>query len=177
MTVQTWLTEHLKTYPEAQVMDVYKFLHQAVFGSSEAVSQPENTRDWLEFQWANHLRANTSPLLEPVGADWMRLHLYAYQQKNGDVEKLFHAVLRSAQAKQVDLGKMADYWREFEAMLKADKKLAERFSSREIHLLGKMYTAQHWSVPQHSPQFIRTYHPIYRLLTRTEAEQLCQGMI
>ncbi len=173
MTVQTWLAHHLKRYPEARLTDLYKYLHQACFGSSESISQPANTEDWLAYQW-KELPANNAPLLEGIGDNWVRLHLHPYQHSGGEFAPLLQAVLESAQAKTQATDQMAAAWEAFGAWVATEKKWSVQFPAREVRLFGQVYAAQQWAITQHSPQFIRTYHPIYRLLTRHHAQTLCQ---
>jgi hypothetical protein len=167
---QTLLEAHLQRYPEAHLSDVYRLLHQAVFGSGEAITKKKSTLEWLEHEWSINPPKADAPILESVSPQdaLVRLHLRPYRAAGGSMEALLEATLkRDAQG---SAAQMAESWGIFTTL--AAKNYAERFPAREVRLYGQVYAAQNWPNVPHSPEYIRAYHPAYRVLTLAGAREL-----
>jgi hypothetical protein len=176
--VRQLIQAHLARYPELRISDVYKLLHQATFGSSEAVSKRASAQEWLQHELKINPPDPQEDLLESVSPDGslVRLHLRAYQARGGKMKPLLDAVIRSAETAQTGRPElMAGRWAIFAGMVEEGVFDPEAIPPREVYLFGKVYAARNWAVVAHSPHFIRTYHPAYRVLTRDEAEKLCKG--
>jgi hypothetical protein len=175
--VRQLIHTHITRYPEMRISDVYKLLHQATFGSSEAVSKRASTQEWLEHELKIYPPNPAETLIESVSPDGslVRLHLRAYKGLGGKMRPLLDAVMRSAEIVQGSPEIMARRWIVFSAMAEENLFDPETIPPREVSLFGKVYAARQWAVVAHSPQFIRTYKPAYRVLTRDEAEKLCKG--
>lgn len=163
---QDLLQTHLARYPEMRLSDVYRLLHQALFGSGEAVSNKKSTREWLEHEWRINPPAQNAPLLEALNSQWTRLYLCPYQAAGGQLDPLLEAVLRVGKLAKPPSSHMDAAWGEFATTQ------GNFFPAREVALFGRVYAAQGWPNILHSPEYIRAYRPAYRLLTTDEAHAI-----
>jgi hypothetical protein len=168
--IKSTLKTHLKRYPDMQLSDVYKLLHQASFGATHAITKRDSTLQWLLHESRLYQGAGDAPLLESVSDDQMRvrLHLHPYLAAGGDSEALVDALIADGGADVSMADQMADYWNAFAEM-------RHNFPTREVDLFGMTYARQNWCAVQHSPQFIAAYQPAYRVLKLATAQQLCES--
>jgi hypothetical protein len=165
---------HLERYPESEIMDVYKLLHQATFGIGHLITSKKTAREWLDQEIAL-LRPETRPvaeMIDPVG-QIVRLHLRPYLAYEGSIKNLLDAMINSAKEVQGDPEVMRQRWDQFVAHCEPGGLFAGRFSPRELALFGRVRVAEQWSAVHHSPAYESAYHPAYRVLTRRDAEALC----
>jgi len=147
---------HLVRYPDMQIQDVYKLIHQATMGSGHAVTDPESARLWLERELADMGDGIPEPLIDPISADGQmaRVHLRPYLAQGGDPQKLMSAFIRTANEFRGD-----------EAILKKEWDIATRleiFPPAEMDdFIQKLrgYPAVH-----HSAIFTQRYRPAYRVI-------------
>ncbi|MBE2193337.1 MAG: hypothetical protein IAE83_04110 [Anaerolinea sp.] len=168
---------HVRRYDAIDVLDVYKLLHQGVFGPGHAIENKRSAKEWLE-QESKLLRPNPNEALvesiHPTGAV-VRLHLRPYLALNGSLPKLLEAFIESSVSIVGDPVVMGAWWRQFEKLTEAGGPLANRFLSRTVLLVGKVRAAEQWSAVHHSPPFDRTYKPAYRVLSAPLAENLLRS--
>lgn len=166
---------HLDRYPASNIADVYKLLHQGVYGPGHSIPNKKLAREWLEHERDQVQPDRTLPLVEsihPAGAV-VRLHLRPYLAYEAKVAPLLDAFVRSAQAVEGDASTLAAWWAIFAAQVAPGGRWADRFAAREAELFGRMRAEAQWAAVPHSPAFVRAYAPAYRVLTRDEAERLC----
>lgn len=170
------INTHLERYPEAALLDVYKLLFQATYGPGHLIPNRKTAQQWLE---AEMNLAGSEPgraLIENIHpqGEIVRLYLQPYQALGGKIKPLMDAFVHSAEQVQGDPAVMAQRWQTFEAMCKTDPICTARFSLREAVILGHVRAGENWPAAPHSPVYHRAYRPHYRVLTRPEAEKLCQ---
>ena len=171
--VHSLIETHLARYPQMQLTDIYKLLHQGTIGSSHAISKRDSAREWLEHEWEINPPNAAEPLIETVNPSGtlVRLNLRPYQAVDGALIPLLDAMIRSVQAAARDTTAMAAAWNAFVSMVEMDSEIQEHFPLREVRLFGRQY-GDGWSNVQHSPVYVRTYRPAYRVLTHIEAQEL-----
>jgi len=100
------VTDHFARYPLLGVEDVYKLLHQGVFGSEHAVPDLASAGAMLdeEIQTLATREGADEPLLEAIapGGRVVRVHLRPYLAAGGDPEALLVAFLETAAAVRGD---------------------------------------------------------------------------
>lgn len=154
--LESVVRSHLVRYPEMQIQDTYKLIHQAVMGSGHAVSNSEAARLWLERELTEMGEGIPEPLIDPISADgeMVRVHLRPFLAQGGDPQKLLSAFLHTANEFRGD-----------EATLKREWDIATRmeiFPPAEMDdFIRSMpgYPAAH-----HSAIFTRRYRPAYRVI-------------
>ena len=172
--VAALIETHVQRYPEINILDVYKLLHQAVFGPGHAVKNERSVQEVLEVECELLTPDASAPLVENVHPDskFVRLHLRPYLAACGDVRALLKAFVQSANAATGDLATMAAWWAIFEGMIAPGGPLAGRFDSRVVALERRTHASEQWPATHHSPRFERVYHPAYRVLAYPIAESL-----
>jgi hypothetical protein len=165
---------HVNRYPAIDILDVYKLLHQAVFGPGHAITNQRATREWLERESELLVPSYDEAILENIHPQGqiVRVHLRPYLAARGNLEKLLDGYIRSAAAVQGDIETMAAAWGVFQNMVEADGPLVDRFSARTIALVGRTRASEKWPASHHSPAYDQTYKPAYRVLTLPLAEAL-----
>ncbi len=170
------IQHHLARYPEIGIADVYKLLHQATFGPGHLIASKKKAREWLEEESGQVQPSMRQALVENIHPDGaiVRLHLRPYLAYKQNVGPLLDAFVRSAEQVAGDPETMALRWQAFVDFCKGTPACGgERLPLREVRLFGRIRTQEHWPAVHHSPCYHNAYHPVYRVVTRSEAEALC----
>lgn len=172
--VEALIHTHVQRYPEADILDVYKLLHQATFGPGHAITNQRAARDWLERESATLRPHPGDPLVENIHPEghMVRVHLRPYLEAHGDLRKLLDGFLRSSRDVQGDLAQMAAWWAIFQQLTGEGGAFAARFEARTVALIGRTRAAENWPASHHSPSYDRAYHPAYRVLTAPIAQDI-----
>jgi hypothetical protein len=175
--VAALIRTHVKRYPTIEIQDVYKLLHQAVFGPGHAITNQRATRDWLERESELLIPVYDEALLENIHPQGqiVRVHLRPYLAARGNLEKLLDGYIRSSAVVQGDIATMAAWWDIFRRMTEGSGPLASRFSARTVSLVGRTRASENWPASHHSPAYDQTYKPAYRVLTLPIAEALLKA--
>ncbi len=168
---------HARRYPAMTILDVYKLLHQAVFGEGHAIPNRKAAREWLDHEAGFVVPDRASPLIESAHPDGavVRLHLGAYLGWKGNLAGLLDAHMRSSEVVRGDATMMARHWATFASMIGAGGALVGRFEVRSVALMGRARAAEDWPSTPHSPAFITTYRPTYRVLIHDQALDLLRA--
>lgn len=169
---------HLARYPESEIMDVYKLLHQAAFGPGHLIASKKAAREWLEQEIALLIPSKREPLIEAIHPEGLivRLYLRPYLEQGGKVQPLLDAFIHSAEQVRPDPAAMERHWRWFVGACQSGEAWAQRFNQPELMLFSRARARESWPAVHHSPTYETTYHPKYRVLTRSEAEALCRKL-
>ncbi len=156
--LESILKSHLIRYPDMQIQDFYKLIHQAIMGSGHAVTDPEGARLWLERELVEMGDGIPEPPLDPISADGQmaRVHLRPFLAQGGDPQKLLSAFLRTANEFHGD-----------EAILKSEWDIATRM---EIFPPAAMddfiQNLQGYPAVHHSALYTQRYRPAYRVVLK-----------
>ncbi len=169
---------HLARYPQSQIADIYKLLHQAAFGPGHLVASKRAAREWLEHEAGRVAPLAEGPLVESVHPDAqiVRLHLRPYLALGGEIKPLLEAFARSAEQVCGDAAQMAVWWQVFEGLCTEGALCADICQQREAALFGWARAQEQWPVVHHSPAYQAAYQPVYRVLTASEAGALCRKL-
>lgn len=154
------LHSHLKRYPEMQIQDVYKLVHQSSLGAGHAVTNPLSARAWLERELAEMGKGPSEPMLDPISADGqlLRVHLRPYAAAGGATEMLLDAFIRTAN----------EFWSQKESF-EANWDIVARTRLFPAALLddfiAPVRTDSYPSV-HHTDIYKRLYKPAYRVVLR-----------
>jgi hypothetical protein len=158
--------DHLDRYPDMELDDLYKLLHQGATGSEHAVGSTEAARTWLEDELATLGAGPAEPLVDTIapGGTHVRIHLRPYLQAGGDPEALLQAFVETANAPSASTEGLA---RALDAALDMarDGLLPWDVARVEAHfddLEAAGYPAVH-----HSAVFGLRYGPAYRVVSST----------
>jgi hypothetical protein len=162
---------HLDTHPAAGAEDLYKFLHQAVYGPGHAISNREAAANWLE----REIEDLGPPLdgeqpCETLGGEppLVRVNLRPFAANGGDPDLLVDAFVASANRERgsskrmkVVLSLAASY-----VQCAGRGELAPELKALSAELAEKGYPAIH-----HSEAYAETYHPAYRVVEEALAAE------
>ena len=156
--------EHAARHPRAEATDLYKFIHQSLYGPAHLIPSPEAARRYLDEELATLGTALPGePLFEPLGDGLARLNLRPWRAAGGDPTQLVQALVATANGVKGDAATM-------KARLKRACILLERTGdgrAKAMKELGEAMEAKAFPVVHHSETFIRSYSPAYRVV-RTE---------
>lgn len=154
------LLKHFEEYPELELQDVFKLLHQSSFGCEHMISSPEAAVSYLREEF-NSVPRDASPKCEPLDGDYSRVHL-GYLNVGLSADTLAGLFFLSAKAEpdgkeslkvKLDIvGEMID-----EGLLPFDK--------NEFLSASKVWEADGFPPLHHSETFRRTYKPAYRVIS------------
>lgn len=172
------LRTHAERYPDMQVIDLYKLLHQLTFSIGHRITSEKSEREWLEHEFRIYTPNSKDMMLENISTDQtlLRLHLRPYMAAGGTLEPLLAAYIRTGQVKQGNAAQMEANWQQLEAWLQANPKLQQRFPAIDVRMVGRVQRENQWAAVQHSPEFFRAYNPAYRVLTTEEARKLLDSI-
>jgi hypothetical protein len=151
--------DHLARYPELQLQDLYKLLHQAVMGSGHAVSNRETVERWLARELLEMGEGIPELLIDPISpnGEIVRIHLRPYIAAGHQPGKLLDAFIRTANEHHGDVQFLAQCWQDTIGMgLFPASEMNEFFGK----LKDKGFPAVH-----HSTEFERLYRPAYRVVS------------
>ena len=169
-TLSQILTSHLARYPQMQIMDLYKLLHQAALGSEHAVRDEQAARDWLERELAEMGEGPDDPLMDPLSPDGqiLRVHLRPYLQAGKDPEILLQAFFRTANEWHGSLDKLKAYGAAAARLARAGTGSIRR---EETEAFFTKLEEQDFPAVHHSKVYGRLYRPAYRVVARQFLEE------
>jgi hypothetical protein len=172
--VAALINVHLTRYPEMEIMDVYRLLHQAVFGTGHPVKAVKAEREWLEREVEITQPDASHPLLESVHPEGkiVRLHLRPYLAAKGEPRMLLDAYIDSCKVVTGSADEMAAYWQAFQILTQAKTALADHFDSRSVTIFGRTRAVEHYPASHHSPPILQRYRPVYRVMLAALAQQM-----
>jgi len=159
----------LAEHPEAEAADLYKFLHQAIYGPGHAILDPDAAARWL----TREIEGLGLPLVGEAQCEVLggrpilvRVNLRPFVTGGGDVTELLDAFVATAGEVRGDPGKMGEAIEIVVKWLRSDgrKNLAGALERLGAELAPKGYPAIH-----HSEAYVEAYRPAYRVITSKRA--------
>jgi hypothetical protein len=159
----------LAKHPNAEAADLYKFLHQAIYGPGHAIPDPDAAARGLDSELED-----LGPLLvgeqqcEVLGGSpiLVRVNLRPFATSGGDAGELLDAFVATAGEIHGQPRQMGEAIEIVVRWLRSDgaKKLAEGLERLGGKLAPEGYPAIH-----HSEAYIEAYRPAYRVVTSERA--------
>lgn len=162
----------LQRYPEATLLDLYKFFFQGAFGPGHMIPNAEAARQYLE----EELRTSTSfdtVRWQPVGYEgkFYRINLRLAHEGAIEPQKLLEVFVASAN--EAAPPSLEDWRKEWEEILKVIAGMSLTLANFEE---DKSTIAQRFAEGKasghHSETFERLYHPHYRVVDKKHFETL-----
>ena len=144
--------------------DVYKLLYQGILGLEHLVASPEDFAARLRAEYEDVSADNTKPLWEAVRPDGTlgRLNLRPFKAREGDVELLTAACLRTAGQVWGMPDELRAAWATFVELCRAGQWPA--FSLPEVLAFSVWLEDGAYPAAHHSPRYREAYRPAYRLV-------------
>jgi len=153
------LLDHCRDYPDLQVRDLFKFLHQSAFGCEHLISSPEKVIGYIRQEFTE-CRSFAECRTEPLDGSYSRVHL-GWMSRGLSAETLGKLFFLSAK-------KEPDGCVLLEQKLEAAKKLAYDgllpFSVDELSCAAETWKQQGYPAVRHTDAFRSAYHPAYRVI-------------
>jgi hypothetical protein len=164
------IADHLERHPLATAVDLYKFIHQGVFGPGHMVSDRSAAAAYLSRELAGLGPAEgTEPLCEELGGEppFVRVHLRPWLESGHELEQLLEAFVDSASRIEGNPAEMARAIDSAVAWLDQQGRVELAAGLRE---LASEHQADGFPALRHSDQYREAYHPAYRVVLRELAE-------
>jgi len=155
---------HLDDHPLVGAEDLYKFLHQAVYGPGHAIPNPEAAAAWMERELADiGPSLEGEPACEDLGGEppLVRVNLRPFVARGGDADLLVDAFVASAnhdrgtsRRMEVVLSLAASY-----VQCAGRGELSPELESMAAEMAPQSYPAIH-----HSEAYVEAYRPAYRVV-------------
>ncbi len=159
----------LAEHPEAEAADVYKFLHQAIYGPGHAIPDPDAAARWLESELEDLGPARVGePPCEVLGGSPIlaRVNLRPFATGGGDAGELLDAFVATAGEIHGQPGQMGEAIEIVIRWLRSDR---EKELAEGLERLGGKLAPEGYPAIHHSEAYIEAYRPAYRVVTSDSA--------
>jgi transcription elongation factor GreA-like protein len=160
---KTVLLTEITKHPKSQVQDIYKFIHQASFGSEHAVKDTAAVRKWMEMEVANLNYSVNDQLIDtlfPKG-NLARINLRPYLKKGFDSEKLLRAFVSTANNYTGSDSTFNSFWKACVELAKPGKFV---FDVDSLNKYFRKMSDKGFPAVHHSKEYANVYQPAYRVV-------------
>ena len=161
-TLEECFLKQLRSYPQIQIQDIYKFVFQGVMGSGHAIqsesiamkrfqaelrdlSQPESPEDVIEF----------------LSSEIVRVNLRPYVRKGGNTNALFRAFIRTGFNHRGSEIELNTAW-------KLIRGVQTNFNNDDMNSYFSLQRNSGFSAVHHSEMYRDLYRPSYRVISAEE---------
>jgi hypothetical protein len=159
------LNEHARRYPQWEVDDLYKLIHQAAMGSEHGMRDETRLRDGLLQELAQLGPGPGEPLVDPISPDGriVRVHLRPFTILQSPLEPLLQAFIRTSREVSPSTGHLVEY--AAVAILLAGEGMLPFSRGLVAGFMADM-RAQNFPAVHHSVRYRQLYQPAYRVVLR-----------
>jgi hypothetical protein len=157
--------------------DVYKLLYQGVLGPEHLIASPDDFAARLRVEYEAVEPDDSEPLWERVRPDGTlrRVNLRPFKAREGDVESLTVACLRTAERRWGTPAELRAAWVGFVELCRAGRWPA--FDPAEVLDLSVRLEEQGYPAIHHSARYREVYRPAYRLVEYTSGGKDAQERV
>ena len=157
------LLAEIVRHPHSQVEDIYKFIHQAAFGSEHAVKDTVVVRKWMENEIANLDSSNHDELINHLSSDGklVRVNLRPFLKKGYDPNLLLDAFIKTANNYKGSAENFKSYWKAAAELADAKK---FTFTAEEMNSFFEEQSKKGFPTVHHSKEYEGEYKPAYRVI-------------
>lgn len=165
ISIRNLLLKEITKYPDMEIQDIYKFLHQAAMGSEHAVKDTSAVRKWMENEIANLDWNHSEELIDTLSPDGriVRVNLRPYLKAGHDPEKLLNAFVKTANEFKGDKSILENY---IAVVLEMIDKGEIDFSNEEAKKFFIEQKQKGYSAVHHSKKYAELYSPAYRVVAK-----------
>ncbi len=170
--IKSAVKDELQRYPQATLLDLYKFFFQGAFGPGHLIPDAEAARRYLE----EELRTSTSfdtVRWQPVGhqGKYYRLNLSLVHEGGISPQTLLTAFVESANAASPpSLEEWRKEWQMILAVVEGMQLNLADFANDKLELEKNLAGGK--VIGHHSAAFEKSYHPHYRVVDKKHFEAL-----
>lgn len=161
---------HIRLRDGVELRDIYKLLHQSVFGPEHLGEGASEGAIAEEMRKAEEAGFEEAPL-EPISIDARacRVNLRAARRLGIPASLIANAMSRSAKRFECDRGAFGRLWRELGNSL---NDLSKKFTFEDYEELFRTATEKGFPPLRHSSSYRELNRPAYRVLIKDELERL-----
>lgn len=159
------ILDHYSRYPLIQVLDLYKLIHQGVFGCEHAYVDEENARLMLEQEMKNKPGYMEEPVIDPISVDGqiVRVNLRPYFASGGYQQALASAFVLTARNHKGSDSTFIRYWGYAEKMVAMGDLI---FNIDDMSKKFAILKQAGFPPVHHTEQYVKAYQPAYRVVLR-----------
>lgn len=171
LEIESLIDSHLALYPDMQVQDWYKLLHQASMGSRHLGVDDSLIYAYLSGEWDRIEGSNQQPLLEYISPDssMVRLHLRPYKEAGGTPEAVFDAMKNTWDTFEPSTVRLEEMLNE---LTQAASRGALNMQKETIIQFITEQKDSGFSAVHHSALYESEYRPAYRVIERQHIPEL-----
>jgi hypothetical protein len=157
------LLGEIEKHPHSIVEDIYKFIHQASFGSEHAVKDTQAVRKWMENEIANLNYSITDELIDHLSPDGklVRINLRPFLKKGYDPNLLLDAFIKTANNYIGSTKNFKSFWKAAKELAKTKK---YSFTEDETNNFFDVKSKKGFPAIHHSTEYEAEYKPAYRVV-------------
>ncbi len=153
------LIKHYRRYPDLQIKDIFKFLHQSTFGCEHMVSSLAGTVEYIKKEYET-LTERSELRTEALDGEYSRVHL-SYFDQGLHPETLGRLFFESAKQGAGNIEELEQKLAVANGLILEN---ALPFSQSEFDSELKKWAADGYPATHHSDTFRESYHPAYRVI-------------
>lgn len=155
------LTEHYQTYPQLQIQDIFKFLHQSSYGCEHLLQDAADVVEYINKE-VEEYQFHREEFTEELDGEFCRVHLDWI--KAGLSAKTL-GILFYISAKPVENGKTT-LEEKLDVFLQMVKEGMLPFTTDEVETEIAKWKKTGYSACRHSEEFRKNYSPAYRVVRK-----------
>ncbi len=157
------IQQHQLRYPDWELADAFKLLHQAAMGSEHAVPDTLLPTRWMRREWATMGDGPLEPLVDTLGAGgtFVRIHLRAWRAAGGSPDSLTAAFIATAATFDPDTAQLRCA---VDALTSLARAGSLPWRSGRVAAEARAWAARGYPAVEHSPRFEMEYRPAYRVV-------------
>jgi hypothetical protein len=156
-------SQHIARYPNLELIDLYKLLHQSALGASHASAADDILEKEFNLEWDNLTGVHVEPAIDPISPDGKiaRIHLRSYLSQDYSKDDLLMAFIRTANAHNGSQEKLKKFCNCLRDLSKA-KQLP--FNPEDTEAFLNDVENKDYPTLRHSNIFKKEYEPNYRIV-------------
>lgn len=157
------MQQHQLRYPDWELSDAFKLLHQATMGSEHAVPDSLVPARWMQREWATMGAGPLEPMIDTLGPEggFARIHLRAWRDAGGSPDSLTAAFVATARRFPPDTARLSCAVRTLTSLSSTG---ALPWRANVVAAEAKQWAADGYPSVEHSPRFEAAYRPAYRVI-------------
>jgi hypothetical protein len=161
--VREILLGEIERHPLSKVEDIYKFVHQASFGSEHAVKDTIAVRKWMENEITDLDFSVNDELINQLSpnGELVRVNLRPYLKKGFNSDDLLNAFVETANNYKGSAEDFNLFWREAEKLAEENK---FKFTAAELNTFFEDQAKKGYPAVHHSEEYEAEYKPAYRVV-------------
>ncbi len=154
--------DQLRSYPDMQIQDIYKFVFQGVMGSGHAIQSESIAFERFQAELSNLCQPDSpEEVVEFLSTKIIRVNLRPYVRNGGDTSSLFKAFVRTGYTHGGSEKELGPVW-------EVIKPLQTKFNHDDMDIYFSLQRKSGFPAVHHSGIYRELYTPSYRVISVKE---------